>query len=264
MSPDLAIRFLAALLIDALPVVAVMVVASIGVAALLRRAMPGEPRSLIAATAFGLVVAWLVTAGHLLGLAGWLNATSASLLFVLPSLGLLGLIGQRLLTTKAWRPSASHWIWLLPTASLFVTLVAASLPPGMLWGGEPNAYDVLSYHLQIPREWHDAGQIVPLEHNVFGRMPLGNEVLFLIAMHLRGGPAEATLAVHFVNVTLSIGSTLACFAAVRGVGGSRNTAAIAAMLFACTPWVVMLSSIAYNEPLYLLATSLTAAWLLRA
>jgi hypothetical protein len=255
-------RLIAAWLLDALPIFLALVPGTLGFACLLRRLLPRTPRSLVLVSGFGLHVLWLVTVGHLLGLVGVLGFATSVMLLLLPSAGMAA--GHRWVSAIGpirWQPF--HALWLLPLVSGVVTMVAASMPPGSLWGGEPNAYDVLSYHLQIPREWHDVGRIVPLEHNVFSRMPLGNEVLFLIAMHLKGGAAGATLSAHFVNVALGLGTTLAGYAAVRGIGGSKPAGIVAAMLIAGTPWVMMLSSIAYNEPLYLLATALTVAWLLR-
>ena len=32
------------------------------------------------------------------------------------------------------------------------------VPPGLLWGDEPNGYDVVEYHLQVPRKWYEAGR----------------------------------------------------------------------------------------------------------
>ena len=45
---------------------------------------------------------------------------------------------------------------------LSIAAVGALLPPGMLWHpDEPHGYDVVEYHLQIPREWYEAGRIIP-------------------------------------------------------------------------------------------------------
>ncbi len=263
MSQDLVIRWIASLVFDGLPVLLLLAVPTVGIAGMLGRRMPGTPASLVWSTAFGLFITWLVTAAHLLGLVGLLNGWTSFALLVLPALGLLtGLPWLRQQRMPRFA-TAGSLLWLLPLAALLTALVAATVPPGLLWGGEPNAYDVLSYHLQIPREWHDLGAIAPLHHNVFSRMPLGNEVLFLVAMHLKGGAGVATLACHFVNVALAVGTVAATFAAVRGGGGSSRSAQVAALLVACVPWTLMLATIAYNEPLYLLAASLTAAWLVR-
>ena len=51
-------------------------------------------------------------------------------------------------------------------------------------------YDVLGYHLQVPREYFEAGQISELPHNCYSYYPLGVEMLFLLAMCLRSGAYE--------------------------------------------------------------------------
>ena len=71
---------------------------------------------------------------------------------------------------------------ILLAAPMAVVVIAASLSPGFLWKPlDPHPYDVLSYHLQIPREWFDAGKIVPLLHNSFSFFPMGMEMHDLLA-----------------------------------------------------------------------------------
>ena len=255
------LQVLAALVLDALPVGVAMLAVAVGGAVVARRLTVG-PRSLLLATGAGLGLAFVSTGALLLGLAGWLTTATAALLVLVPAaVGVIGVGVGRAFWLRPLPREGGRALWLLPAAALLVALVAACMPAGVLWGGEPNAYDVLSYHLQVPREWHDAGRIVPLEHNVFSRMPMANEALFLVAMHLRGGGHEAMLACQFLNVGLGAAFVLGCYAAARVAGGSALAAATVA---ACVPWTVMLSTIAYNEPLYLVAAALTVAWLLRA
>ena len=78
--------------------------------------------------------------------------------------------------------------WLLATPAIAISLISGIVPPGVLWGDEPNGYDVLEYHLQVPREWYKAGRIAPLPHNVFSFMPFNVEMHYLLAMQLKGGP----------------------------------------------------------------------------
>jgi len=49
--------------------------------------------------------------------------------------------------------------------TIAIVILAACSAPGWLWATEFGGYDVLSYHLQLPREWYDAGRIVPLDHS---------------------------------------------------------------------------------------------------
>ena len=69
---------------------------------------------------------------------------------------------------------------------LGLSTLAATVPPGPLWQDEPAGYDVSEYHLQVPREWYQAGRITPLQHNVFSYMPMNVEVHDLLARHRRG------------------------------------------------------------------------------
>src|SRR5205809_404472 len=83
---------------------------------------------------------------------------------------------------------------------LWLISACAMLPPGLLWGDEPNGYDVLEYHLQVPREWYELGRIVPLQHNVFSFLPFNVEMHYLLAMHLRGGPWAAMYLAQLMHV----------------------------------------------------------------
>ena len=42
------------------------------------------------------------------------------------------------------------------------------------------------YHLQAPKEFYESGGVHSLEHNVYGNMPLGTEMLALAAMSTLG------------------------------------------------------------------------------
>ena len=249
--------------------------------AIARRIVPGTNRALLLSTGAGIGIGILVTAGLLLGLAGLLNAGTAWGL-----VGLLALAGSAdvYYDRRRWvgrRPlDMAAWLWLLPTIAFGVAMAAACLPPGILWGDEPHGYDVVSYHLQIPREWYEAGRIMPLEHNVFSYFPLGQETLSLLLMHQMGGPYKAMYASQLVSLLLVGVATLAVFGALERDDGDganpdggadapglpRDAAApaVAAVSFATLPWVAMLGSVAYNEPLLILASALSAAWAIRA
>jgi len=61
---------------------------------------------------------------------------------------------------ECWNaPAGAGWLWVLVMPLLGIAFVAALAPPGVLWGmDEPNGYDVVEYHLQVPREWYEAGK----------------------------------------------------------------------------------------------------------
>ena len=244
---------IAAVLIDGWPAALNLIAATLAGLAVARRIVPDAPRSLLLATGGGLGVGLLATLVFLLGTFGLLNAATA---YALP-LAMLVVGGLDLrLDRDRWRtPIVVPWTTALPAVGIGLAMGAATLPAGAMWGGEPNAYDVLSYHLQLPREWYELGRVATLDHSVFSRFPLANEMLFLLPMHQLGGPWQAQYAAHGTNVGLLALAALAAY----GVGG-----VLAATLVATLPWSIMLGSIAYNEPLLILAATLTAAWAGRA
>ena len=228
----------------------------------------------VTATALGLGILSLATLG--LGLAGWLNFTTA---VALVGAGIL--IGPRRLARPRGRftdltnraraslaaPARWEWLWLATAPFAAIAIVGAMVPPGVLWTpNDPHPYDVLEYHLQVPREWYEAGQILPLRHNVFSYFPFNVEVHYLLAMHLRGGPwAGMYLAqlMHVAFVALTV-------AAVYSLAPRHNDdprdgrATIAAVITAAFPWLTLLAPIAYNEGGLLLFGTLSVGWALRA
>ncbi len=159
-----------------------------------------------------------------------------------------------------------HYWWLLIVPLAGITLTCAMLPAGFLWGAdEPNAYDVLEYHLQVPREWLELGRIVPLHHNVFSFFPFNVEMHYLFAMHLMGGPWVAQFLAQMMHAAFVGLSVAAVYAAVaEQAGRGRFVAIMAALLAASAPWMPMLGSIAYNEGGLLLYGTLAIAWALRS
>ncbi len=203
-----------------------------------------------------------------LALLGWLNQPVAILLIALGDAAFLWpLIRRRAqvpfrLRALWLRMPGVHFAWLAIVPLAAVTFTAAMLPAGFLWGAEePNAYDVLEYHLQVPREWFEAGRMLPLTHNVFSFMPFNVEMHYLFAMHLMGGPWVAQFLCQMMHLAF-IGLTVAAvYAAVEERG--KFIAICAGLLVASTPWMPMLGSIAYNEGGLLLFGTLAIAWAMR-
>ncbi len=103
----------------------------------------------------------------------------------------------------AWlnEPAGWNWLWISVCPFAAIALVAAMLPSGILWrDGDPSFYDVVEYHLQVPREWFEAGRIIPLPHNVFSFFPLNVEMHYLLAMHLCAGPWAAMFLAQLVHL----------------------------------------------------------------
>src|SRR5208337_2754538 len=97
-----------------------------------------------------------------------------------------------------------------------VVTLAACFPPGILWGDEPNGYDVVEYHLQVPREWFEAGRILPLHHNVFSFFPFNVEMHYLLAMFLHDGPWAGMYLAQMMHVGFCLMAAWAVFALAGG------------------------------------------------
>jgi hypothetical protein len=220
------------------------------------------------ATASGLGLGVFSLLGLGLGLAGMLNRPVAMGFMILPiAAGVLLLMrtfagrtftGDQL---KAWLAESAGlgWVWIVPVVSVTLAAVAATILPGVLWKPfDPIAYDVLSYHLEVPREWYQLHRIVPLHHNVFSYFPFNVEVNDLLLMHVTGGPWTAMYSCQLLGVAFTVLTVIA----IAGAGVKRSGVVGAAV--ACTaPWVIMLGSVAYVESAVMLYTALAVAWAMR-
>lgn len=241
-----------------------------------RRLAPGASNSAVgvaSAAAMGFAIVGLLTLG--LGLAGWLSSACAwGLLGVALAAGLWDARGELLaLQTTSLRDrvagwlkarSEGGWIWLAVSAAVSVAVVGASLAPGTLWRpDDPHPYDSLEYHLQVPREWFEAGRIIPLQHNVFSFFPFNVEIHYLLADYLRGGPWAAAYQAQFLSLWLTLLTALAVWGWARNRCG-RPAAALAAAAILTLPWVVMLGCVSYVESGMLLLGALAIIWFLQA
>lgn len=219
-----------------------------------------RPDRLVLGAGLGIGLLSLIVLG--LGVAGWMNRPVAIGLVVI--LGLSGTV--RLLTeldiegfTKPTRedverpqttPSAERigpWGLIGPFIGLFlaIAIAGAALPPGILWAEEGNGYDVLEYHLAAPSEWHEAGRITFLDHNVYSNMPMAGAMLSLLMMTLHGDPIEAAFMATFVNVVLAL--LLVAVAWRAGSLFSRSAGLAASVVMATCPWIAYLSAVAFVE-----------------
>ncbi len=142
--------------------------------------------------------------------------------------------------------------------ALGVLLFAATLAPGVVWAVEARGYDVLEYHLQAPREYYEAGRVHFLPHNVYAQFPQQVEMLYLLLMHLRGGPYAAAIACQLLHAFCAV---LAVFSLAlwSPPGWPRR---VALLLAGTTPWLVVTGSLAYVEAGLLLLASTSAGLLL--
>lgn len=228
--------------------------------------------SIATAAALGMGVLGLLTLA--LGLLGWLNQGTAIALIVLGILaGIARLFrtGWRGKAEGHWLAGRTRWSWLVLLVVPFLSVMTAGsmLPPYLLWTpDEPHGYDVVEYHLQVPREWYEAGRIVPLNHNVFSFFPFNVEMHYLLAMHLRGGPwAGMYLATMMHGAMMLLAVLAACGFALRlarNASGAAIAAVVAALAMLATPWLSQLGSIAYDEGGFLLFSTLAMGWAILA
>ena len=126
----------------------------------------------------------------------------------------------------------ARWLWLaLPF--VLVILLAAMLPP--------LDFDVREYHLQAPKEFFQQGRITFLPHNVYGNMPLGAEMLALLAMVISGDWWLGALAGKTVIAAFTPLCALALLAAGRRFF-STGAGVVAALAYISIPWVVGVST----------------------
>jgi hypothetical protein len=232
---------------------------------------PANPTLVVVtAAAFGLGAFSLAVLG--LGLMGWLTAVVAWVLILL-ALGAVALMrlphwASRATWGAAMReglraPAGWSWLWLVAVPFLSIATVGAMVPPGILWGDEPHGYDVVEYHLQVPREWYEAGRVVPLRHNAFSYFPFNVEAHYLLAMHLRGGPWAGMYLAQLMHVAFVGLSVVAVAGVARQVfPESRAAPALAGVAAATTPWLTLLAPVAYNEGGLLLYGTLAIGWVL--
>jgi hypothetical protein len=157
-----------------------------------------------------------------------------------------------------------NWLWLIIVPTIALVLVSSFVLPGILWGDEPHGYDVLEYHLQVPREWYELGRIVPLEHNVFSYFPFNVEMHYLLAMYLRGGPRAGMYLAQLMHTLMMALAVLGVHGIVIEQTADRKRAAASAILMASVPWTAMLAPVAYNEGGLILFSTLAIGWALLA
>jgi len=159
----------------------------------------------------------------------------------------------------AERSDARALLWVVVAIAGMILLAGASMPPGAVGGTE--RYDVLEYHLQAPREYYLAQHIQPLEHNVYSYFPSGVEMLYLLAMALRGGAYEGVYLAKFMHAAFYALSILAVFGALRR--DDEPAARFATGLLATTPLLIYLGFLAMVELAEVFYLLLAVFWLRR-
>jgi hypothetical protein len=230
----------------------------------------------------GIGLALTLSATHALGVLALLNTTTA---WAITAGGLALLVFAH----RRWKPAlprltpTNRAVAALASVGIAITLVAAVSPPGALWDSEFGGYDSLSYHLQLPAEWLEAGRIAPSEHNVYSFLPGYYEAAILHQAHLADAPAltsrglpglltghaEPLMAAHLLALGMTLlaawwtGAFASTLATRAGLDARSSTSAafIAGAIVLLTPWTQVVGSLAYNEPgvLALGAAALLAA-----
>ena len=154
--------------------------------------------------------------------------------------------------------------WMIVTVAPFAALamLVASLPPGILWQEEGLGYDVLEYHLQLPREYYEAGTIGYLPHNVYANFPSAAEMLYLFTTITTGEVIESWSVSKCLNALLGGLFVAAAYFAARARGARCGV--VTAVVAASAPWVVYLSGVAYVENGLLLMGMLSAGCAVQA
>jgi len=168
---------------------------------------------------------------------------------IVPAMALLTPGWWLLARTRAW-PSEPPMPWAasLPVGlACGVMLAAIAVPPGFLWHAEFGGYDALSYHLQLPKSWIEAGSIRPLPHAAYSGFPSFLEAAFMHLMALRQDPRDAAVACQMLHATLML--TAACMLGRVATRAAGSTVAGAVTVAAAmgTPWLLVTGSLPYSE-----------------
>ncbi len=144
-----------------------------------------------------------------------------------------------------------HWLILLGCIPLAVLLIAATFPAGTLWHTEGNGFDVLEYHLQLPRQFLAAHNTFPVHENVYSYMPLNMEMLYLILAAVAKSAVGrgyiyalvfGAQILHAAVTLLAVGGILLAPVNLKALGRI-----LAALLVLTTPWTLVVGSLAYND-----------------
>jgi hypothetical protein len=238
-------------------------------ATMLRLLTPSSSQAAWLTLALGPALALWIS--HAMGVFGLLSGAKGQILaFASVGLGCMLLLGvlARVMnqSPNLPKPPLSAALW-PPAAGLL--LIAAANPPGWLWQSEGRNYDSLSYHLQLPQEWARAGRLWPLEHNIYSYLPGYVEAAYLHLAALMGAGRQATgaasgllafdglgaIACQFLHASMGllaavliarVTTILLTRAGLQAKLGAEAGALAGAAALA-TPWVIVVSSLSYNE-----------------
>lgn len=241
--------------LTSLPIIGIAALSVLGLGwQVRRRLIPDTPPGLLIPLGLGLA-GWLLMA-WLLGLAGWLNAWSVwAINTVLAAMAIWHALKAR--DRGRWNMDtwpSPPWTLTLALPAVILLATAVCCPPGTLWSVEAFGYDVMSYHLQLPRQWMADGRIHGLEYQAYSYLPNLTEAGYLMLGYL-GGRMEAVIyacamahALCAVLAAWALSGTLR--AIVRQVDPSMAGSpvlSVAGILFLAMPWTLITASLAYDE-----------------
>ena len=122
-----------------------------------------------------------------------------------------------------------RWLW--AALPFLLLLVLSSVLP-------PLDFDVCEYHLQAPKEFFEHGRIGFLPHNVYANMPMGAEMLSLLAMSIAGDWWTGVLAGKLITAMFTPLCALGLLAAGRRFY-STSAGVAAALLYLSVPWLLL-------------------------
>lgn len=167
---------------------------------------------------------------------------------------LLGVFGARQIRRQGISIPARHvsraaWLLLLAALPLGVMLIMAAFPPGIVWASEGNGYDVLEYHLQLPREYLAAHSTDPVAHNIYSFMPSLMEMLYTaigaLASTHGGSFVRGIYACQYLHVLMtSLAGLAILFSPLKLNLVGRIAGCI---LILATPWTIVVGTLAYND-----------------
>lgn len=231
----------------ALPILAMLWLAAAGYGFLI-----GHRLGLGRTTQVAVGMAVVLQLNWLLAWAGVLNRATALLLLAVG-------VGVAIWRIALWVKSnpnlaapALPWPVLLAIPGTVLMIAAATIPPGTMWRVEAWGYDVLAYHLQLPREWMDLGRMSGLHHNVYSYLPSFVEAGYMLIGVLRGSMIDGTVTAQLFHASAALAAAWTIARIVRQVTSDRIAALIAGALLLSLPWPIITGSMAYDEMFALL------------
>ncbi len=253
--------------IDGWPALVILVATGFASAALLSRLQLGQLPlrwMLLASVTLGIGV--VSTAVLVLGCVGWLHRSVWTV--ILAALTIAGLASMskvrrdEVMTDPHDSANSWSWLWLLVCPFLALTVLVSVIPPGVLWAEEGYGYDVLEYHLQLPKEYYQQGFIAYTPHNVYGNFPANAEMLYLLCMILQADVYTGAASAKIFNALAGIMCVLAAY--VAGREWSPKAGHVSGVITASIGWLTYLAGVAFSENTMLLYLMTATAAVIRA